>query len=364
MSTRPRRHVRALAALAIAGSLALGACSSSGGDKTPASSGDTAATTTTTVASTAAPVGKQAESTPVPSKGCGTSTVRKVTLQETKLPGSDRFYLLTTPKEHDGKTPLPLVVDFHGLLEGAVVHAKNSQLAPFAQSHGFVVAMPNGSGTPVHWIVTNDRKGNPDLVFVDAVLDQIEAQECIDTSRVYATGLSNGAFISSTIGCTMNDRFAAIAPVSGLTFGSGCKPGRHVPVLTFHGELDPILLFNGGIGDVLGSILGGKKPVAQELPKAQLDGDGYPKNVRTWAKSNGCQAEPTDSDLTPTVMLRTYSCPADGATEFVILKDGGHTWPGTQFSKGLERIMGPTDESIDANTIIWKFFQRFALPSH
>ena len=133
-------------------------------------------------------------------------------------------------------------------------------------------------------VVTNDRTGNPDLVLVEKVLDQIEAQECIDTSRIYATGLSNGAFLSSTIGCVLNDRFAAIAPVSGLVFGSGCKPGRHVPVLTFHGTADPILLFNGGIGDVLGSILGGKKPTAQKLPAAKLDGPGYPANVRRWAK--------------------------------------------------------------------------------
>lgn len=363
MSTTSHRHApRRAVALLGAAAVALAACSSS---STPTSSAvTTTAPKTTPAALTAAPAGGVATAAPVPSKGCGTSTVRMVTLETRTLPGSSRFYLLTTPKQHDGKTPLPLVLDFHGLLEGAKVHAQNSKMAPFAQQHGFVVAMPNGSGTPVHWIVNNDRTTNPDLVFVGQVLDQIEAQLCIDTTRVYATGLSNGAFMSSTIGCTMNDRFAAVAPVSGITYGSGCNPGRHVPILTFHGTQDPILLFNGGIGSVLSDILSGKKANAHAPTHVDLNGAGYPATVRRWAASNGCGATPTEVHLTPTIIQRTYHCPADGAVVFLIVTDGGHTWPGTLFSKGLERIMGPTDESISANTIIWKFFQRFTLPAH
>ena len=49
--------------------------------------------------------------------------------------------------------------------------------------------------------------------------------------------------------------------------------------------------------------------------------------------------------------------------EYYRVTGGGHTWPGTQFSVPLEKIMGATDQSVDANEVIWAFFQRFTLPA-
>ena len=50
--------------------------------------------------------------------------------------------------------------------------------------------------------------------FVTTLLDTLEADLCLDTSRVYATGLSNGAMMTSLVGCVMADRFAAVAAES------------------------------------------------------------------------------------------------------------------------------------------------------
>ena len=49
--------------------------------------------------------------------------------------------------------------------------------------------------------------------------------------------------------------------------------------------------------------------------------------------------------------------------EFWIVEGGGHTWPGSEFSASLERVMASTDLSISANEEMWAFFQRFALPA-
>lgn len=361
----------------VAAALALAACSSggsessatTGGTKSKPGRGSAAGSTTTTAKvdggstdrADAAPAGKVATGKAVASKGCTKGTAKTVSLEKQTV--GDRYYLLTVPDRADGTTPLPLVLDFHGLLEGAEVHATNSNLNPYAKSHGFVLATPNGSGTPIHWEVAPDRKANQDLVFVDAMLDKLEAEQCIDTSRIYSTGLSNGAFFSSTLACAMSDRVAAVAPVSGLTRNPDCKPPRPVPVLTFHGTADPILLFNGGIGKRLGALLAGK-PDTSPLPKAELDGPGYPKAAKDWATANGCKATFTEKPVTKTVTQRTFDCPAKATVVFDIIDGGGHTWPGTQFSVPLEKIMGPTEQSIDANDVIWKFFQRFRLPSN
>lgn len=368
MTATYRRRSRALGAIAAVVALGLSACAgSSGGDAAKdGGSADKAASTTTAAVRAAGP-GEVATGAPTPSAGCGTSTVRALDLDKQYLDDSDRWFLLTTPKEHDGKTPLPMVIDYHGLSEGADVHAKMSQFSPFAQQHGFILVTPNGTGTPIHWEASPDPKGNADLVFTGDLLDQLEGELCVDTSRIYATGLSNGAFMSSAVACTMADRFAAVAPVAGLQHPTPCDPGRPMPILTFHGTADPILLFNGGVGDRLGEIMSkGVGQVGQDtssVPKADLEGPGYPKAVREWAKQNGCDPKPTDHQLTDTVLTRTYDCPADGAVEFVVLQGGGHSWPGSEFSKAVERVVGPTDMSIDADELIWAFFQRFQLPA-
>ena len=132
-----------------------------------------------------------------------------------------------------------------------------SKLGDLGQKEGFVVVTPNGTQTPVQRDVTAPPATNKDVAFIKAFLAKVEAQQCIDTARVYATGLSDGAFMTSYVGCNMAGTFAAIAPVAGVQHPATCKPGRKVPVLAFHGTQDPILYFNGGIGTgKLNSVLG------------------------------------------------------------------------------------------------------------
>lgn len=123
-------------------------------------------------------------------------------------PARTAGHLLTAPARHDGTTPLPLVLDFHGLSEGARSTGCSAS-RPTAAKRGFVL-VSTASGTGRRWPGRSapDRKGNPDIVYTDQVLDQLEADLCIDTSRVYATGLSNGAFMSSVLACVMADRIA------------------------------------------------------------------------------------------------------------------------------------------------------------
>ena len=371
MSTTSSAPRRATIAVVLATSLLLAACggSSDAGSASDGAGDDGATTTTTTGAPepvTAAPSGEVATAEPVPSAGCGTSEVRSVELQKEFLDDSDRWFLLTTPLDHDGDTPLPLVLDFHGLMEGADIHSRMSGMSPFAEEQGFVLVTPHGTGTPIRWDPSTDREANADLAYTDALLDQLEASLCIDTSRVYATGLSNGAFMSSALACAMSDRVAAVAPVAGIIHPDPCPTARPVPILAFHGTEDPILLFNGGVGDRLGSVMAegvGADPADEPaLPAADLEGDGYPANVRAWAEQNGCEPEPDDVQVTDTVLRRTYRCDVDAALEFVVIEGGGHTWPGSEFGLGLENIMGTTELGLDANAEIWAFFQRFALP--
>jgi polyhydroxybutyrate depolymerase len=358
VGVRPRRG-RAAGAFVAAAVLLAGACSSGETTAAPgdASGGGDASNTTTPTTNTAPP----GEGPAVASAGCeaGEHPAVKAEKRTMEVAGEERYFLLTVP-EDTASVPAPLIFDFHGLMEGAEVASMASLLPELGQREGFITIVPNGRGNPVRWDVGLDPADNPDMAFVEAMLDTVSAEQCVDTSRVYATGLSNGAAMTSAVACAFPNRFAAVAPVAGLL--SQCDSAdRPIPVLGFHGTADPILFFNGGTGDLGGLLTGGTN--AAVAPEADLEGEGYPAYVAAWAERNGCQDSFTDERIADDVIQRTYDCPAGADVVFDIVVGGGHSWPGSEFNMKLENIMGPTTPNLDASAAMWEFFGHFQLPA-
>lgn len=352
MPTNRRSLRHALAAVLVAGLLAAG-CSDGDEEVSSEAPDDTAGATTTT---TTPP--------PVPSAGCGTSTAEPGTEVEVTLEveGVPRRYLLTTPSAHDGETPLPVVLDFHGLMEGAEVHAGMSAYSALAEEEGFVAVFPHGTGDPVRWDANPASDPNLDLAYVDAMVEQLGNDLCIDRSRLYATGLSYGAIFTSLLLCERADLLAAAAPVAGIDDPDGCAPSRPVPIVAFHGTDDPILLFNGGVDTSVIPGLGGESSAGATTttaPPADLDGPGYPAKVAAWAARNGCDPDPTDTEVSDEVVHRVYDCPEGADVEFYIVLGGGHSWPSSTFSQSIEQIVGPTTFDVDATRDGWAFLRQF-----
>ena len=94
-----------------------------------------------------------------------------------------------------------------------------------------------------------DNKSDADDVgFIDAVLDVMEADYYVDTSRVYATGYSNGGDFTYTLACLLSDRVTGIAPVSGLMWEQTrdeCSPSHPTAVVHLHGTADWVRPYDG-----------------------------------------------------------------------------------------------------------------------
>ena len=294
-----------------------------------------------------------------PSAGCSAAVPVPAGESQVDLPeGSDaRFYLRHVPPAHNGTTPIALIMDFHGYSEGAAIHEHMSALGPFGDEHDFVTITPQGQGVIPRWDFTID---STDLAFIRHVLDNAEATLCIDENRVFVTGLSNGAFMTSVIACAMANRFAAASPVAGIRSVEGCDPSRSVPVIAFHGTADPFVAFDGSMG-----------PAAAKLPAP--DGSGrtlgeigavdptakgptIPEITASWAQRNQCDESPSETVVASDVTLVQFTCPPGAEVELYRITDGGHTWPGSEVSKKIESIVGHTTDSISANELMWTFF--------
>jgi polyhydroxybutyrate depolymerase len=299
------------------------------------------------------------------STGCGAggrgvvAGQQKVTIESQ---GSSRWYLRHVPPAYDGRHPVPLVVDLHGYSEGAQIHAAISGLGQFGDSHGFVTVTPQGSGRVPLW---STSPTSADMAFIGALLDQVETSLCVDTHRVYVTGLSNGAMMTSAVACRYSARVAAIATVAGITEISPCPLTRPVPVVAFHGTADPYLSYTGGLGPKalqLPAPDGSGKTLAQEGVKAgAIGGASVPEVTAHWAALDHCGTTPATRSIAADVTLLSFPCPKGVAVELYRVQGGGHTWPGSQVMAGLSGITGTTTMSISADAVMWSFFQAHPL---
>ena len=298
-----------------------------------------------------------------PSAGCeGTGSPAPGQTEERLISGGvERTYIRTVP---DAEGPLPLVVDFHGYSEGAAIHVQLSGLPAHGEEEGFVTLVPWGLGDPVRWDVALD---SPDLDFAGDLLDEAERTLCIDLARVYVTGLSNGAFMASSVACRYADRVAAVAPVAGVQDPEGCDPDRRVPLLAVHGTADQFVSYDGGLGeralDLIAPDGSGRtlrETGATELPK----GPSVPEIVEAWAARNGCErGEPDTTSVGEDVDRLAHDCPEGADVELYRVEGGGHAWPGSEISAAVEGVVGFTTMTVSANELMWAFFEEHPLPA-
>jgi polyhydroxybutyrate depolymerase len=262
-----------------------------------------------------------------PSGGCAIAAEPGVAERQLTSGGRERSYRLFVPPGYDGRTPLPLVLDLHGSGGTAAGQAATSRFEALAASEGFLVATLQAGAQGNRWNVPITAERLDDVQYVSDVIDDVAARVCTDTQRVYATGFSGGARMSSLLACNLNDRIAAIAPMAGLRWPGPCE-GRAIPVLTFHGLADPQNTYAGGVEGRGGEWI-----------------ESVPEALAGWARHNGCDGDPQlDDPAGPLSTLRYTGC--DAETRLVRIDGLQHRW---------------ARDDVDATAAMWQFFRSHSL---
>jgi polyhydroxybutyrate depolymerase len=129
--------------------------------------------------------------------------------------------------------------------------------------------------------------GINDVSFFNQLADHMIANYSVDASKIYATGISNGGFMSSRLGCELSNKIAAIAVVAATmeatTIAPNCNPAKAVPAIYMHGTADPLVPFTGGAmtagGTAGGTIL------------------SHFQTIEKWIAINRCTTTPVITDL-------------------------------------------------------------------
>ena len=301
----------------------------------------------------------------VASSGCGQSGVTPGTMTQAFVAAKDTgSFIEHVPASYSSSSPMPLVIDLHGWSEPAAIQTMSSGWNVFADTHGFITVTPEVTYAVPHWDTT---LGSQDLAYLGALITHLEKTLCIDERRVFVTGYSDGAFMTSAVACQFSSRVAAVGTVAGLEIAPKCRPSRPVPVVGFHGTADPYVAYNGGQGPKalqLPAADGSGKTLGQEAKEKNIPGlTPIAANAAAWAKRNGCARKPKVTTAAQGVTLIRYICPKNASVELYRVNGGGHSWPGSTFTQSIASTVGPTTMAINADQIMWNFFTAHPLPA-
>jgi len=261
--------------------------------------------------------------------------------------GQKRDYLLYVPASYDRTKPTPLVISMHGAGLWGAAQKELSQWNRLADRQGLIVVYPSGAvgSGPRIWHVERSSRLKADIRFISELIDTLKATYNIDSTRIYANGLSNGGGMSFVLSCTLSDRIAAVGMVAAAQTlpWKWCTDKRPVPMIAFHGTRDPVVPYNGGATWIS----------SRPFPNVS-------KWTASWAERNRCSPNPFESMVATDVIRREYTGCADGAAVVLYtVNGGGHTWPGGK--PPPEWLTGTTSQSVDATSLMWDFFREHPL---
>lgn len=260
--------------------------------------------------------------------------------------GIYRSYRLYVPAIYNASSARPLIINMHGYTSNASAQQLYSNFSPIADTANFLMVFPQGTmymGQPF-WNAGISSTLVDDKGFLDQLIDSLKLSYNIDMNAVYATGMSNGGYMSQTLACELSNRITAIASVTGAMFttqaGANCHANRPVPMMQIHGTADGTVPYTGS---------------STSLPIDSV--------VSHWVRKNGCNPTPVFSNVPNT--NTGDGCTAEhyvygngnsgSSVELYKIIGGGHTWPGAPFTVGV------TNQDFKASVEIWRFFRKYRL---
>jgi polyhydroxybutyrate depolymerase len=156
--------------------------------------------------------------------------------------GVKRRFRLFVPDFRPRIDRLPLVFVFHGLGGNGTQVAAATKFEDLAKDQKFMVCCPDAIDGK--WAIARSADTRKDIEFIRQIVSRIHKAFPLNRYRIYATGMSMGAYFCHHLANAKSKWVAAIAPHSGglgTLAATGITAKRKYPVLLIHGEQDRIV---------------------------------------------------------------------------------------------------------------------------
>jgi polyhydroxybutyrate depolymerase len=294
----------------------------------------------------------------------------------------NRTFEYYIPTSYDNSTAVPLLFSFHGLGSTGDEQRDLTQFDVLAEREGFIAVFPDSTNlSPVdprwsdcNWTLNplpgsnimwncGAINGTPvaplqycagidDAGFVADMVNWFEVNYAINASRIYATGMSNGAMFSYFLAFNLTGVFAGIAPVTGpmdlnLGWNATTTPAP-TTVIAIRSPTDPIIPEAGECSPIFPTL-------------CTIYAYSTNDTIDYWCEVNNITSSPVETVWGPTagdstvVHRYVYSGGTNGTQVILFwVVGGGHTWPGgPQYSP--EFMIGKVTNHIDGSGQIWKY---------
>ncbi|KAK4626132.1 hypothetical protein CLAFUW4_05079 [Fulvia fulva] len=264
--------------------------------------------------------------------------------------GYSRNYSVYVPPSYNDDTSKPraLIIDYHGRGGNGYQQSTNSQYDKYAAGQEYLIVYPDGlDGAWQGANYPNTRKTN-DLQFTTDLLARMRTKYCIDDSRIYASGKSNGGGFVDTLACSDNgDEFAAFGMAAAALYTDTSKDScsKKRAILEAHGDKDGTIPYH-----------------------PTEDGAGGPlPDISQWVtwwghRTCGPDAKSQRSGDPGGYNITTYSCGAyDNVIDHYQIFEGGHCWPDVQGDNAdAQRIAACRREKVlDFTHVALEFFAKW-----
>jgi len=289
----------------------------------------------------------------------GSSRVEQLTFE-----GIERLYRVHNIEAAE-RGAAPMVLHLHGYRSREKADAGRDtldyiawdRLEETAETHEFVLVQPAAYWGQWNLFpgVKNIRLENgvefDDVKFIFGVVDSLVRAGIVDKSRVYLSGISDGAIMSYRLLCDSDSPFAAAVAIVGSMYEKhmlNCNAKTPAPIMVIAGTNDRILPYDGWLF-----------PTGREA--------SIPETMEHWRLMHGCKGQKTellnDRELDDNSSVRSVvwtECEENAAVKLLRVQGGGHAVPSYKpVSDKWREKSGGHNRDIESAEEVWAFANRF-----